>query len=144
MFTQDRKRLTRILARAEAGAVCDMARRLQEAYPVTVVKAPGRTLAMITAREPVRAGLYYLAETVVWEAVVALDGARGMAATMADSAEKALAMAVIDAAVTRGVFSETETLLRWETEQESRAMREHALHLQTMVHFTSMDAEMPT
>lgn len=144
MFAQDRKRLTRILARAEAAAVCDMARRLQEAHEVTVVKAPGKTLAMITVREPVRAGLYYLAETVVWEAVVELDGARGMAATMADSADKALAMAVIDAAVTRGVFAETDTLLGWEAEQDARAMREHALHLQTMVNFTSMDAEMPT
>lgn len=144
LFENDRQRLSRILTRADAARVTAMAQKIQASHDVAVVKEPGKTLAMIQLRDTVRATRFYLGEVIVWEAVVELDGARGMAATMDDSAEKALAMAVIDAAVSRGVFEDSDALLALEAEQAARDGRENALHRQTMVQFTSMDAEMPT
>jgi alpha-D-ribose 1-methylphosphonate 5-triphosphate synthase subunit PhnG len=144
LFDKDKKRLFRILALADAQAVCGMAQKLQSEHAVTVVKEPNKTLTMVKLRETVESGLFYLGEVIVWEAVVELDGVRGMAVTMTDSADMALAMAVIDAAVNSGAFTDTETLLWLEAEHNERDMRENALHLQTMVNFSSLDAEIPT
>jgi len=121
-----------------------MAAKLQDAYPVVVVKDPSKTLTMVKLRETVEESLFYLGEVIVWEAVVELDGVRGMAVTMGEAAEKVLSMAVIDAAINRGVFRDEDTLLKLEAEQVAQERRENAMHLQTMVNFTSMDAEMPT
>ena len=144
MDGMDKKRLTRILTRADSAAVIAMAAPLQSAHEVAIVKEPGKTLAMVKMRETVEAGLFYLGEVIVWEAAVEVDGARGMAITMDDCADKALAMAIIDAAVNRGVFEGWPALLALEAAQAQRDMRENALHLQTTVSFTSMDAEMST
>lgn len=143
MFSMEKKRLFRILARADAQAVCDMAQALQARYEVVAVKPPEKTLAMVKLRETVEGKLYYLGEVIVWEAVVTLAGTQGMAVTMDGSPEKALAMAVIDAAVNRGVFTQGDTLLALEQAQNERDARVNALHRQTAVSFTSMDAEMP-
>ena len=140
----EKKRLFRILARADAATVAAMAARLQAGHSVTVVREPSKTLAMVKLRETAESSLFYLGEVIVWEASVTLDGERGMAVTMGNIAEKALHMAIIDAAVNRGVFEEEDALLALEAEQEQQLMRENALHRQTMVNFTSIDTEMPT
>lgn len=144
MFVTDKRRLFRILAHVDAEVVTAMAAKLQDAYPVVVVKDPSKTLTMVKLRETVEESLFYLGEVIVWEAVVELDGVRGMAVTMGEAAEKVLSMAVIDAAINRGVFRDEDTLLKLEAEQVAQERRENAMHLQTMVNFTSMDAEMPT
>lgn len=144
LFVTDKRRLFRILARVDADAVTAMAGKLQSAYSVVVVKEPGKTLTMVKLRETVEESLFYLGEVIVWEAVVELDGVRGMAVTMGEAAEKVLSMAVIDAAINRGVFRDEDTLLKLEAEQVAQDRRENAMHLQTMVNFTAMDAEMPT
>ncbi len=143
MFANDKRRLFRILARADEAAVRAMAERLQGAHEVVAVKPPEKTLAMVRLREPVQAKLFYLGEVIVWEAAVTLDGAAGMAVTMDGTADKALAMAVIDAAVNRGVFEDEAKLHSLEATQRQQDGRENAMHRQTAVHFTSMDAEMP-
>ena len=142
MFEGDKRRLFRILTRADEETVRAMADRLQNAHAVVAVKPPEKTLAMVQLREPVQAKRFYLGEVIVWEAAVTLDGTAGMAATMDGSADKALAMAVIDAAVNRGVFADEAQLLALEAAQALRDGRENAMHRQTAVHFTSMDAEM--
>jgi len=144
LFVTDKRRLFRILAHVDAEVVTAMAAKLQDAYPVVVVKDPSKTLTMVKLRETVEESLFYLGEVIVWEAVVELDGVRGMAVTMGEAAEKVLSMAVIDAAINRGVFRDEDTLLKLEAEQVAQERRENAMHLQTMVNFTSMDAEMPT
>lgn len=144
LFVTDKRRLFRILARVDADAVTAMAGKLQSAYSVVVVKEPGKTLTMVKLRETVEESLFYLGEVIVWEAVVELDGVRGMAVTMGEAAEKVLSMAVIDAAINRGVFRDEDTLLKLEAEQVAQDRRENAMHLHTMVNFTAMDAEMPT
>lgn len=108
-----------------------------------IIKEPHKTLTMIKMREPVKQSLFYIGEVIVTEAMVELDGVKGAAVLMGDDAEKTLHMAIIDAAMNKGVFRETEKLLALEQEQQDFVMRENALHLKTMVNFESMDQEAP-
>jgi alpha-D-ribose 1-methylphosphonate 5-triphosphate synthase subunit PhnG len=75
--------------------------------------------------------------------VVELDGVKGACVTMGDDVEKTLHMAILDAAVNKGVFERMSHLLDLEREQKERLMRENAMHLKTMVNFESMDQEVP-
>lgn len=139
----EKKRLFRILAKADQEAVKQMSEEIQEKYSVTVMKEPGKTLTMIQMREPVKQSLFYMGEVMVSEAVVELEGVRGMAVTMGDDTQKVLHMAIIDAAVNKGVFSGMNILLTLEQKQTDLVLRENAMHLKTMVNFDSMDGEVP-
>ena len=139
----DKKRLTKILALADRSDVASLSADIQKTYNPVIVKEPGKTLTMIQMRETVKQSLFYLGEVIVCEAAVEIGGVQGIAILMGDDTEKVLDMAIIDAAINRGVFTETDTLLTWEEEQNDRTMRENAMHLKTMVNFESMDGEMP-
>lgn len=139
----EKKRLFRILAKADQEIVKQMSEKIQKNHSVTMIKEPGKTLTMIQMREPVKQSLFYMGEVIVSEAVVELEGVRGMAVTMGDDTEKVLHMAIIDAAVNRGVFTGEDALLTLEQEQTDFVLRENAMHLKTMVNFNSMDGEVP-
>ena len=100
-------------------------------------------MAMIKMREPVEQSLFYIGEVIVCEAAVEIDGVQGIAVAMGDDAEKTLDMAIIDAAVNKGVFTGMDALLELERQQNDRVMRENAMYLKTMVNFESMDQEAP-
>ena len=140
----DKKRLTKILTKADRDTVAALSADVQTAHTPIIIKEPGKTLAMIKMRDPVKQGLFYIGEVIVSEAAVELDGVKGAAVTMGDDTEKALHMAIIDAAINRGIFEHMEALLALEEEQEDRICRENAMHLKTMVNFTSMDQEAPS
>jgi len=140
----DKKRLTKILAKADRSAVAALSADVQKGHAPVIIKEPGKTLAMIKVRDPVKQGLFYIGEVMVSEAAVELDGVKGVAVTMGDDTEKALHMAIIDAAINRGIFDRMDAFLALEEEQEDRVRRENAMHLKTMVNFTSMDQEVPS
>ena len=140
----EKKRMSKILARADREIVAGLSADIQKKHSVTVIKEPGKTLAMIKMREPVRRSLFYLGEVIVCEAVVELNGVKGMAVTMGDDTDKTLDMAIVDAAVNGGIFTGIETLLALEKRQQEKIMRENALHMKTMVNFESMDGEVPS
>ena len=139
----DKKRLTKILAKADRQEVAAMSAEIQKTHSPVVIKEPGKTLAMIKMREPVKQGLFYIGEVIVCEALVELDGVKGLAVAMGDDLEKTLDMAIIDAAVNKGVFTGMDILLALEREQNDRVKRENAMHLKTMVNFNSIDQEAP-
>jgi alpha-D-ribose 1-methylphosphonate 5-triphosphate synthase subunit PhnG len=139
----EKKRLTRILAKADRREVAALSSSIRETYRPIVTKEPGKTLTMIKMREPVKQSLFYIGEVIVCEAAVELDGTKGVAVVMGDDIEKVLDMAIIDAAVNKGVFTGMDTLIALEKEQNDRMMRENAMHLKTMVNFESMDQEAP-
>jgi len=139
----DKKRLTKILAKAEEYDVAALSNRIQKMYPPVIIKEPTKALTMIKMREPVKQSLFYIGEVIVCEATVEIDGTKGFAVLMGDNGEKVLDMAIIDAAVNKGVFTQTDTLLQLEKQQGEREMRENALHMKTMVNFESMDQEVP-
>ena len=142
-MTMDKKRLSKILAKADGRAVASLSAEIRKEFRPVIVKGPDKTLAMIKMREPVKQSLFYIGETVVCEAVVEIGGVRGAAVLMGDDAEKTLDMAIIDAAVNKGAFGGTDTLLKLEKEQNDLVMRENAMHMKTTVNFESMDQEAP-
>jgi len=139
----EKKRLTKLLAKADKRDISALAAEIQKNYRPVIVKEPGKTLTMIKLREPVKQSLFYIGEVIVCEAVVEIDGVQGIAVLMGDDAEKTLDMAIIDAANNKGVFNGMDQLLELEKEQNDMVMRENAMHLKTMVNFESMDQEAP-
>ncbi len=133
--------LSEILARADAQEVKNLADEIKESYSPVIVKAPEKSLAMIRLREPVKESLFYLGETVICEAIVDLDGSKGMAVLMGDEFDKVLDMAVIDAACNKGVFCRYDVLEDMQRRQKLRIEKENAVFMQTMVNFQSMDSE---
>jgi alpha-D-ribose 1-methylphosphonate 5-triphosphate synthase subunit PhnG len=136
----DKKRLSKVLAKASAEQVAEIAEKIKENYEIVLVKEPSKTLTMIKMREPVKSSLFYIGEVIVTECIVEIDGTKGIAVTMGDNFEKTLDMAVIDAACNKGVFGDMETLLNLEKEQNLKLAKENAMHLKTMVNFNSLDA----
>ena len=139
----DKKRLSKIMAKADRATIAALSAEVQKTHSPVIIKEPGKTLTMIKMREPVKQSLFYIGEVIVSEAVVELDGVKGVAVAMGDDLEKTLDMAIIDAAINKGVFTGMDALLALEKEQNDRVMRENALHLKTMVNFESMDQEAP-
>ena len=139
----DKRRLTKILAKADKSIVASLSADIQKTYQPVIVKEPGKTLTMIKMREPVKNSLFYIGEVIVCEAAVEIDGVKGIAVLMGYDTEKTLDIAIIDAAVNKGVFNGMDTLLELEKEQNDKLMRENAMHLKTMVNFESMDQEAP-
>jgi len=139
----EKKRISKILANADRQAVADMIADIINLHCPVVVKEPEKTLTMVKMREPVKNSLFYIGEVIVCEAVVELDGTKGYAVLMGDDTEKTLNMAIIDAAVNKGIFTGTDALLALEKKQHDYVKRENAMHLKTMVNFESMDQEAP-
>ena len=140
----DKRRLTKVLARAERSEVAALSAGIQKTYRPVIVKEPGKTLTMIKLRDPVKQGMFFIGEVIVCEAAVEIDGVQGVSVLMGDDTEeKALNMAIIDAAVNKGVFTDMDKLAELEERQNRREMQEHAMTLKTMVNFESMDQEAP-
>lgn len=137
----EKRRISKILARASKEQVKRLADEIKEKYSPVIIKAPEKSLTMIRMREPVQESLFYLGEVIVSEAIVDLDGAKGVAVMMGDDFDKVLDMAVIDAACNKGVFQRYDFLFQLEKEQTLQLEKENALFMQTMVSFHSMDSE---
>mgnify|MGYP000108588537 FL=1 len=137
----EKKRLFRILSKADRKDVIHLGEELQQQYSLTIVKKPEKSLVMIKMREPVKNSLFYLGETIITEAVVQLEDTVGTAVTMGDDFEKTLHMAIIDAAENKGVFVHEDLLLEWEQSQRQKMEQENALFQKTKVDFHSMDSE---
>jgi alpha-D-ribose 1-methylphosphonate 5-triphosphate synthase subunit PhnG len=137
----EKKRLFKIMANADPAVIDALAGTIRNGHDIVVVKEPGKTLAMIKMRESVKSSLFYIGEVIVTEAVVALEGVRGIAVTMGDDFEKTLNMAIIDAALNKGVFTDKAVLLDLERAQNELIQKENAMHMKTMVRFNSMDGE---
>lgn len=137
----NKKRLFKILARAESGEVSCLAKTIRGKYNITMIKKPEKTLAMIKMREPVKESLFYLGEVIICEATVMIDGVKGTAVTMGDDYNKVTDMAVIDAACNMGVFEDYAILEQMEKRQILAEQRENAMFMKTKVNFHSMDTE---
>lgn len=137
----EKRRLTKILSKTDADIVKMLADDIKNQYGITVVKEPEKALAMIKMRDPVKESQFYIGEVIICEAIVDLDGSKGMAVTMGDNFEKTLNMAVIDAACNKGCFVKYDLLETLEAQQIEKEQKENAMFRQTMVNFTSMDSE---
>jgi len=139
----DKRRLTKVLVRADRSDVAALSADIQKTFRPVIVKEPEKTLTMIKLRDPVKQGMFYIGEVIVCEAAVEIDGVQGVSVLMGDDADKALDMAIIDAAVNKEVFDDFTKLVKLEDKQNKREMQEHVMNLKTMVNFESMDQEAP-
>lgn len=139
----DKRRLTKVLVRAGRHEVAALSAQIQQSYSPVIVKEPAKTLTMIKLRDPVKQGVFFIGEVIVCEAAVEIGDTRGISVLMGDDTEKALDMAIIDAAVNLGVFEDFEKLAALEAEQDKRVQQEYVMTLKTMVNFESMDGEAP-
>lgn len=139
----DKKRLFKIMARATSKEVEKLSEKIKKNRNnnIVIIKEPGKTLTMMKMREPVKNSLFYLGEVIVSEAVVELNKMKGIGVVMGDDFDKALNMAIIDAAVNKGIFEDIDILNEWEEKQQQKEEKENAMHLKTMVSFSSMHTE---
>lgn len=59
----EKRRLSKILAKADAAQVRQMAEKIRKQYEVTVIKAPEKSLTMIKMRDPVKETLFFLGKS---------------------------------------------------------------------------------
>lgn len=142
----EKRRFFRILAHAAGEQVVLLSREIERQHVVSILKDPQKSLVMIQAKEPVKGSRFYLGEALVCEAMVEVDGVKGMAVTLGDDFEKVLAMSVLDAAFNlqapecAGI---EEALLELEQKQLDMQERENGMYQRTRVHFESLDSEVP-
>lgn len=137
----DKKRLFRIMNRADRKVIMEFASEVSIRNHVVVVKKPKKSLAMVKMREPVKESLFYVGEVIVTDAIVSIDNTTGRAVAMGDDFDKTLAMAIIDAACNCGCFSRMSDLYALEREQLKALEKENTMFMKTMVNFNSMDSE---
>ena len=135
----EKKRLSKIMAKADRQVIIDMAEEIKKTEKVFIVKAPEKVLTMIKMREPVKESLFYLGEVIVTEASVMVADKNGMAVLMGDDYEKTLAMAIIDGAFNAGLIKDEKVFLELEKRQIEREEKENALFAKTMVNFNTMN-----
>lgn len=134
----EKKRLFKIMAKADRDIIINMAEEVKKTQEVVIVKSPEKVLAMIKMREPVKESLFYMGEVIVTEAAVTIEGVNGMAVTMGDDFDKALAMAIIDAAFNCNAITDETPFIELEKQQIMREEKENAMFMKTMVNFNSM------
>lgn len=137
----EKQRMFRIMANAGGKKMTELSRQITSEHEIMIVKEPSKTLTMVKMREPVKSSLFYIGEVMVSEAIVEMNGTKGMAVTMGDDFEKVLAMAVIDCGYNNGlpVMEQIEgELLLLEAKQKKKKEKEHAMHLKTVVNFNTM------
>ena len=143
----DKNRLFRIMAHAPAESVIALGQIIENGYTVKVLKEPQKALAMIRIRESVKNSDFYLGELLTCEAMVEIEGKKGVAVTMGDDFSKVLSMAVVDAADNAGLPELKRqiepALLNLERQWIQRIEQENGMYLKTMVNFQSMDSEEP-
>jgi len=135
------------MAHAPAEKVIALSRTIEDLYIVKVLKKPQKVLAMIRIKESVKNSDFYLGELLACEAMVEIEGKKGVAVTMGDDYDKVLSMAVIDAADNARLPEMSSkikpTLLVLEQVRLAQVEKENGMYLKTMVNFKSMDSEVP-
>ncbi|MDD2971444.1 MAG: phosphonate C-P lyase system protein PhnG [Lachnospiraceae bacterium] len=137
----EKKRLFKILSKAETEKVAEFAGSIKNSCHIVIVKEPEKSLSMVKMREPVKESLFYIGEVIICEAIVEVDGVKGVAVSMEDNFEKVLNMAIIDAACNKGIFDQYAALEQLEKEQLCETEKENAMFMKTKVDFHSMSAE---
>ncbi len=137
----EKQRLFKIMANMDRDEVSKLAYEVKQNYEITVVKPPHKTLTMVKVRESVKQTLFYLGEVIVSEAIIEIQGTKGMAVTMGDDFDKVLDMAIIDCAFNiqfDGCQNILNQLLKEEHSQRLQKEKINAVHLKTMVNFNTM------
>jgi alpha-D-ribose 1-methylphosphonate 5-triphosphate synthase subunit PhnG len=109
---------------------------------VLLEKAPAKTLVMLPMIEPVHQTRFFIGELLACEAMVSIDGCKGIGVLMGDDFEKVVAVATLDSAFRADIplcGRLEETLCAWKDGQDKRLRQEAARHSRTRVNFNIME-----
>lgn len=109
------------LSVAEPSALLAMAERVAAAADVELVAGPEAATMLVRLTESVRGEPFHLAEVVVSQAEVRVDGHRGDGLVLGSDPRRALAAAVCDGAAEAGVLADEVAALVAEAEAEGDA-----------------------
>ncbi|MBT2758014.1 phosphonate C-P lyase system protein PhnG [Mesobacillus foraminis] len=137
-----RKRRTEILIKGSHTLPKQLARQVEQRYPVKIIQEPENGLVMLKVRETSQKSLFYLGEVLVTECKVCIYDHIGLGVVSGDEPELAYQLAVIDAAF-EGSLPETEKWLGLlETEEKNILENSKSMDssiLKTKVDFETMD-----
>ncbi len=145
MFT--RRQRTEILIESAPKLAKELADSIQKDYSVRILKEPSQVLVMNKVRESAKNTLFYLGEAVATEAVVELEGVRGLGIVLGTKDELALNLAIIDAAYTHPEIQKTLESFEAKLEhaqQELLAQKadRQKLYQASQVQFETMEEEL--
>ena len=135
-----------ILANCPEEQACQLASLVLQSYPRSQVKllsGPRQALVMLRVRESVANSVFNAGEVLVTEVRLELDGQFGFGMILGESPHRAMAVALVDAALRKG-GSVADCLQRELTELDSQLTQSHqqmqALVARTKANFERMDA----
>ena len=135
----------RILANSPEEQVCQLASTVLQNYQKSQLKllsGPRQALVMLRVRETVANSLFHAGEVLVTEVKLELDGQFGFGMIMGDSPRRAMAVALVDAALRKGgpVAEQLQhELAELDRQLAQRRQQEQALVAKTKVNFERMD-----
>lgn len=136
-----KKEISSILSQASTAEVAVIAQPLKARYKTGIIKGPIKSLVMVQVRESIKRSLFYLGEVLVTECIVDMEGTSGASVVKGDCFDKALDMAIIDAAMNKQVEECEDITARLsalhEKQKKSRARRNGEI-LKSRVNFNVM------
>lgn len=136
----DRKRRTRLFIEFASKEVIEMAKEIEESYPVEVIQEPKEGLAMIKVRETAQNSLFYLGEVLVTETKVRIQDQVGLGVVKGHKEDLSYALALADAAFALDI----PLLEKWRPifiECENKGMEELAKK-RSLIYRTKVDFNM--
>ncbi len=131
-----------IMAEGDLGRWLDLAQSIVDRHKVEIMMPPEPCTAMLQAVDSVGCTPFYLGEVLMSEAAVAVDGVAGYGFAIEDEPQRALCVAIIDAALAAEV-PETAAIRRALADEAARlsaqAKREESLVAATKVNFAIME-----
>jgi len=131
-----------ILANSPEEQVCDLAYMVLKRYSKSQVKllsGPRQGLVMLRMRETVANSQFNAGEVLATEVRLELDGQFGFGMVIGDSPRRAMAIALVDAALGRG--GEVADQLRDELAKLDYQLAKRHQHLQALVNTTRVEFE---
>lgn len=138
----DYQKISYIVAEGELEVLVTLAEELLQAAEIKVIQEPAASLVMMRALESVQGYPFNLGEVLITECVVEVNGVPGRGFALGDEPERALCLALFDAA-TRGNHPLTARIMAVLREEEDKIRRreraEFSLVSRTRVEFEVMN-----
>lgn len=133
---------TKILVHCEKKFLEEWVEQLQACAQFRVLEEPSNSLTMVKMRESAQHSLFYLCEVLISEARVECCGNIGIGLLQGNDFDKALQLAIIDAAYQANlpIVERLDQALEVEAKHQEKEMAKKAMSIQkTKVHFDTMD-----
>lgn len=140
-----RKERTQVLVEGDRDLLGSIAREVEQAHDVEVVREPVEELVMLKMRESARRSQFYLGEALMTSCVVRIGEAYGYGMVLGEDRDKAFDLAIVDAAYALDDLADDRRAYdeRIAEEQEriaaQKRLRNEAV-LRTQVDFSTMEA----